>query len=261
MKKSGKSPRPPCFATRLRAGEPLLGTLVTIPAPEMVELLAGTGLDWLFIDCEHGAISLSHFVPLLQAAAPCPCVIRIPGHDAAWISRALDAGAAGIIVPRVDTAAQARAIVSAAKYPPRGSRGMGLSRAHGFGLRHADTLRHANDETAVIVQAETAAGVRNIRAIASVPGVDAVLVGPNDLAASLGHTGNTDAAPVQRAVDRVLTACRGAGKRSGYFSVQPAGMTRAIAGGVTLAAVGMDCLFLLDGVQSMRGEMAAQARR
>lgn len=261
MKKTRNPPRPPCFATRLRAGELLLGTIVTVPSPQLVELLAGAGLDWLFLDGEHGNVSLPDFVPLLQAAGTCPCVIRVPAHDPVWIGRALDAGAAGIIAPRVDTAAQARAVVRAAKYPPHGARGMGLARAHGHGLRHADHVQHANRETAVIVQAETAAGVRNIAAICAVPGVDAVLIGPNDLAASLGHPGRLDAAPVTRAIDRVLAACRRAGKPGGYFAVQPSGMSAALAGGATLAAVGMDTLFLLDAVRAMRAGMTAQARR
>lgn len=260
MKKTRKLPRPPCFAARLRAGEHLLGTIVTTPAPELVELLAGTGLDWLFLDCEHGTLTLADFVPLLQAAAPCPCVIRIPGHDPAWISRALDAGAAGIIVPRVDTAAQARAIVAAAKYPPRGKRGLGLSRAHGFGLRAADYLQHANDETAVIVQAESGAAVRNIGAIAAVSGVDCVFIGPNDLAASLGHTGSLDAAPVTRAADRILAACQRRKKQAGYFAGSAAGMGRALAGGATLLAVGTDTLLLRGAALAMRAEMAALGR-
>ena len=257
MKKSRKLVRPPSFAARLRAGELLLGTIVVTPSPEMVETLAGTGLDWLFIDCEHGVIDTSHLVSLLQAAGDCPCVVRIPGHDPAWIGRALDAGAAGIIAPRVDNAAQTQAIVAAAKYPPRGARGMGLSRAHGFGLRHADYLQHANDETAVIVQAETRAAVRNIASIAAVPDVDAIFIGPNDLAASLGHTGQLDAAPVARAIDRILVECRRARKQVGYFSVAPDGMRRAIHGGATLAAVGMDMLFLIDAVRGMRRHMDA----
>lgn len=261
MKKTRKSPRPPCFATRLRAGDLLVGSIVTMPAPQLVELLAGAGLDWLFLDGEHGNVSLPDFVPLLQAAGTCPCVIRVPAHDPVWIGRALDAGAAGVIVPRVDNAQQARAVVRAAKYPPDGARGMGLARAHGHGLRHADYVRHANVETAVIVQAESAAAVRNIDAICAVPGVDAVLIGPNDLAASLGHPGRLDAAPVTRAIDRVLAACRRARKPAGYFAAQPAGMATALAGGATLAAVGMDTLFLIDAVQALRTAMSAQAGR
>jgi 2-dehydro-3-deoxyglucarate aldolase/4-hydroxy-2-oxoheptanedioate aldolase len=261
MKKSRKSRGAPSFARRLRAGEYLLGTIVICPAPEIVETLAGTGLDWLFIDCEHGVIDASHFVALMQAAGSCPCVVRIPGHDPAWIGRALDAGAAGIIAPRVNTAAQARAIVAAAKYPPRGTRGMGLSRAHGFGLRHADYLRHADAETAVIIQAESRTAVKNIAAIAAVPGIDAIFIGPNDLAASLGHLGNVDALPVVRAIDRIMSTCRRADKHVGYFSVTTAGMRHALASGATLAAVSCETLLLIGAVRAMRDEMNALRRR
>ena len=261
MKKTRKLRGAPSFAQRLRAGEYLLGTLVITPAPEIVETLAGAGLDWLFIDCEHGVIDASHFVSLLQAAGSCPCVVRIPGHDPAWIGRALDAGAAGIIAPQVDTAAQARAIVAAAKYPPRGTRGMGLSRAHGFGLRHADYLRRADDETAVIIQAESRTAVRNIAAIAAVPGIDAIFIGPNDLAASLGQLGRVDARPVVQAIDRVMSTCRRAGVQVGYFSVSAAGMGQALANGATLAAVGCETLLLIGAVRAMRDEMNALQRR
>lgn len=257
MKKTRKSPRPPTFAGRLRAGEPLLGTIVITPSPEIVETLAGSGLQWLFLDCEHGVIEPSHFVALFQAAGTCPCVVRVPGHDATWIGKALDAGAAGIIVPRVDTVAQARAVVAAARYPPVGRRGMGLSRAHGYGSRHADYMQHANEETAVIVQVESAAALRNVEAIAAVPGVDCLFIGPNDLAASLGFMGNLNAAPVTRAIDRILGACRRLHKPVGYFAVGSAGMARAIEGGATLAAVGNETLLLLGAVHALRAEMAA----
>ena len=98
--------------TRLHNGELLIGTLISLPSPEVTELMAQTGFDWLFIDAEHGAFNPQQAQSMLQAAGDCPCVIRVPAGDDIWIKKALDIGAAGIIVPQVHTAEQARQIIN-----------------------------------------------------------------------------------------------------------------------------------------------------
>ena len=177
------------FRQRLIAGETLIGTIVTLESPEIVEALCHIGFDWLFIETEHSPL-LPHAVQqIIQMAADTPCVVRLSRSDEISIKRALDAGAAGIIVPQVNSAAHARLVVSYAKYAPMGTRGIGLSRASKYGLNFDDYVANANENTAVIVQAEHIDAVENIDEICDVEGVDAVFIGPYDLSASLNKIG------------------------------------------------------------------------
>ena len=141
------------FATRLRRGDTLLGTIVTLAAPEVPELLSAAGLDWLFIDCEHAPLDFLAAQALLQAARV-PCVVRVPDGHEATLKKALDIGAAGVVIPMVNSGQQARGIVSFCKYPPLGTRGVGIVRAQSYGLSFQDYVAHANESTAVIVQVE-----------------------------------------------------------------------------------------------------------
>ena len=151
------------FRKRLRAGELLLGSMVTLPSAAIAEILAEAGFDWLFIDGEHGPLETGDIVAILQAVGDrVACIVRVPGAEEAPIKKILDQGAEGIIVPQVNTAEQAASVVRYARYSPAGSRGVGLSRAHGYGMRFQEYLQTANDRVAVIVQAEHARAVENI---------------------------------------------------------------------------------------------------
>ena len=145
------------FRQRLLAHETLIGPLVATSSTEIVELLASLDFDWLFLDAEHGAYGPEQIPALLQAAGDCPCLVRIPGPDEAWVKKVLDAGAAGIIVPQISTIEQAQSVINYSKYPPLGKRGVGLGRAHGYGKDFADYLANANDQTIIVLQAETRA--------------------------------------------------------------------------------------------------------
>src|SRR5689334_16358789 len=123
------------FRARLRRGERLLGTMITLPAPEVAEIMAAVGFDWLFLDAEHGVFAAHALQAMLQAAGPIPCLVRISAAAEVPIKQALDIGAAGIIAPQVNSAAQAEQVVSWAKYAPLGARGVGVGRAHGYGLQ------------------------------------------------------------------------------------------------------------------------------
>jgi 2-dehydro-3-deoxyglucarate aldolase/4-hydroxy-2-oxoheptanedioate aldolase len=247
---------------RLRAGELLRGTLLTIGATEVADLLAGAGFDWLFVDAEHGALDPRDVLLILQVVAGrTPCLVRVPTLDEAWIKRVLDAGADGIIVPQVSTAEQAERAVRYAHYPPRGTRGLGTGRANRYGLGLAGHLDRAREQVAVVVQAETADAVRNVAAIARVPDLDAVFVGPFDLSASLGHPGDLDHPEVQSAIARVAEVCLGAGVRTGIFALGAAGLRGRPREGFTLLAAGVDAA-LLGGaaemlVQDLRREVVA----
>jgi len=233
------------FRQRLLEGQRLIGTVVSLNSPEVIEILVKAGFDWLFIDAEHSPLDAGALQRLLQAAgSQFPCVIRIPDHAEISIKRALDMGAAGIIVPQVNSAEQAEKIVGYAKYAPRGSRGVGLARAHGYGFDLDEYIGRANDSTAVIVQAEHIRAVENIREIASVKGVDAVLVGPYDLTASMGIIGQVTDPEVTAAIDTVTAACTQLGVRLGIFGLSANAVENYARSGYTLLTVGIDAVLL-----------------
>ncbi len=233
------------FRERLLAGDQLIGTMVTLGAAEVAEILALAGFDWLFLDAEHGVLTPPLLQALMQGAGrEMPCLVRLPGDDEIAIKKALDAGAAGIIVPMVNSAEQAAAVVSRAKYAPQGRRGVGLGRAAGYGLAFQAYLDRANAETAVVVQAEHIAAVAQIEAIVAVEGVDAVLIGPYDLSASMGLMGQVDHPEVQAAIGQVTAVCRQASVPLGIFGVSAAAVQPYIDLGYTLIVAGVDTLML-----------------
>src|SRR3954447_19554110 len=208
------------FRERLVGGELLVGTMVTLAAPAVAEIVAAAGFDWLFIDAEHSALNTREIQGLLQGAGTStPGVVRLSAATEVSIKKALDIGAAGIIVPQINTAEQAADVVRMAKYAPMGSRGVGFGRAQGYGLRVPDYVGGANDTTAVIVQAEHIDAVRNIEEIVGVPGIDAIFIGPYDLSASMGKMGQLEDPEVRQAITRITDVCHAAGVRLGIFGV------------------------------------------
>jgi 2-keto-3-deoxy-L-rhamnonate aldolase RhmA len=244
------------FRKRLRAGETLFGSMVTLPTAAAAEILADVGFDWLFIDGEHGPLETGEILAILQAAGNrVACVVRVPGAEEAPIKKILDQGAEGIIVPQVNTAEQAARIVRYARYAPIGSRGVGLARAHGYGMRFQEYLETANERVAVIVQAEHASAVENIESIVKVEGIDAVLLGPYDLAASLGKMGRIDDPAVTDAIDHVTRTCQAAGIPLGYFGVSASALRPYLERGYTLIVAGVDTLFLADAAKKLLEEL------
>ena len=240
------------FRARLKQGELLLGSLISLPNTEVVELLAKIGFDWLFIDGEHGPFDALQMQHMLQAASPhCPCLIRVASHDVVAIKNALDIGAAGIIVPQINTVTEAAQAIQAAKYPPTGNRGVGLARAHGYGLNFSDYLSRADSETCVVLQAETRAAVDNIEDIVALDHLDAILIGPYDLSANLGHMGELEHPEVVAAIKKVERACKQKNVQLGYFGVNAQAVGPYIDRGFTLIAAGVDSLFLLNGAQEL----------
>lgn len=244
------------FRTRLRAGETLLGTIVTLPSPAVAEILAESGFDWLFIDGEHGPLETGEILALLQAVGSrVACLVRVPAAEETPIKKVLDLGADGIIVPQVNTAEQAADVVRFARYSPAGSRGLGLARAHGYGMRFQEYLETANDRVSVVVQAEHALAVENIEAIVKVEGIDAVLLGPYDLSASLGKMGKIDDPAVVDAIGHVTKTCQAAGIPLGYFGVTAAAVRPYVERGYTLIVAGVDTLFLAGGARKILAEL------
>lgn len=240
----------PSFRSRVRAQETLVGTLVSLPSPDIVELLAALDVDWLFIDAEHGAFGPETVIELLRAAHQCPCLVRIPAIDEGWIKKVLDAGAAGIIVPQIATKAQAEQVITMCKYAPLGNRGVGLGRAHGYGQKFSDYLQHANDHTVIVLQAETASILNCIDDITAMPEVDAILIGPYDLSASLGHSGDLQHETVQSAIQTVLASCQRNSTAAGIFGVCAQDVAPYKALGFSLLTVGVDTLFIQTAAQA-----------
>jgi 2-dehydro-3-deoxyglucarate aldolase len=196
------------FRSRLRSMQTLLGTLITIPSPAVAEILSNAGFDWLFVDLEHSVMDIKDAETILQTVAGrVDCILRLPRNDEIWIKKGLDTGAAGIMIPQVNALEDAQRAVRCSKYPPQGTRSVGIARAHGYGTHFQEYIRHANDNTAVIVQIEHIQAVENIEQILSVEGIDAVFVGPYDLSASMNRMGELDHPEVLDALAHVRQAC------------------------------------------------------
>ena len=210
------------------------------------EICAGAGFDWLLIDGEHAPNDLNTILAQLQAIAGYPAshaIARVPvGHGhvgTALIKQYLDLGVQTILVPMVDTAEQARAVVQATRYPPQGIRGMAGARASRWG-RVADYGHQANEQICVLVQAETHTALDNLDAIAAVEGVDGVFIGPADLSASMGHIGEQDHPRVRAAIEDAFVRILRAGKAPGILMADDALARRYIALGGVFVAVGLD---------------------
>jgi len=211
-------PRPhEALRARLGAAEPLNSALLTIPDPGVAEVLSTSGFDVVIIDGEHGAFTLESMRDCLAAVTlgSAYVVVRVGGHGEVPITSALELGIDGVMVPCVDTAAEAARIVRFARYPPEGTRGVGISRATGYGTDLSARVERANAATAVMVMIESRAAVENADAIAAVGGVDALVVGPVDLAIEMGLSIGTSSDVVDSSYQRVIDAARHSGISAG----------------------------------------------
>lgn len=202
---------------KLTRGEFVIGPLVNFNSPWFVDLAGLIGFDHVMIDAEHGPMGPEGIETMVRAAeaAGMSAAVRVPANVPHEILRYLDIGAVAIQVPRVDSAAEARAAVAAVKYPPMGARGLAaITRAGGYGVDQpaAAYVDLANRETVVLAMIESEAGVENVDAILAVDGIDALVIGPGDLSASMGHKGDRTPGPVERAVDHVIARAKARGK-------------------------------------------------
>jgi 4-hydroxy-2-oxoheptanedioate aldolase len=203
------------FAARLRAGEPLTGLVVKMPAPWLLELAGRSGFDFAIVDTEHGPAEVDALEHHLRAAdcVGLPALVRVATGGRGEILHALDAGAQGVVVPHVGDAAAAEAVVRAAHYPPRGSRGLATTTraGHHGTVSVSEHVRTADDSTLVVAQVEDANAVPRTAAIAGTPGVDVTFLGAADLAMSLGHPGDGSHPVVAAAIEHVVRGVRDAG--------------------------------------------------
>ena len=238
---------------RLSRGEQLMGTLLSLPSPEIAEIMSMVGFDWLFIDLEHGPHGFMELQRILQAMKPgCSPLVRVPELSESNIKKVLDIGAEGVIVPKVNTAEEAQRAVAYAKYPTQGVRGVGAARAHGYGLNFKDYVEKANEATLVVIQIEHFEGVNHIEEIVKVPGIDVIFIGPYDLSASFGVAGQVEHPLVKVAIDKVEKACAKAGIPMGYFGTSPEAVkTYQDKDGYQLIACGTDSGFLIEKGKSV----------
>lgn len=230
----------------LQRREPAIGHWITFPAPSVVELMATAGMDWLLIDTEHGATDWETAEDMMRAVKGTEVVplIRVGANDPALMKKAFDRGAFGVIVPLVNTAEQARAAVAACKYPPEGIRGVAGSRVNRYGADLMQYFVEWNQQVLVIVQIETPEAVKNVDAIAAVPDVDVLFIGPNDLSAGLGHFRQFEHPEFVKAVDRIMQAALSNGKSSGIMTGGPDETLARIGQGFRFVAVGSDARLL-----------------
>ena len=248
---------------KIRRGEASLGSWMSMAHISIAEILASAGYDWVVVETEHTAIDVSEVLPLLIAierhgALP---LVRLAWNDPIQCKAVMDSGAAGVIVPMVNTAADAELAVKAIKYPPLGFRGVGLARAQAYGQQFERYVERANEDSLLIVQIEHIDAVRNIDAICAVPGIDGTYIGPYDLSMSLGIPGQLDHPDVVAAKQRVLEATLRHGLFAGIHLVHPDHAEHAtaecIAAGYRFIALGTDILFLGDSCRRLH----AAARR
>ncbi|QOJ24379.1 MAG: 2,4-dihydroxyhept-2-ene-1,7-dioic acid aldolase [Gammaproteobacteria bacterium] len=208
---------------KLSRSELTIGSWVTLGHPSIAEIMASAGFDWLVLDMEHSVLELGEVQAIIQVldAKQCPAIVRLTSNHPDQIKRVMDAGATGVMVPMIKSAADAEAAVASVYYPPRGQRGVGLARAQGYGASFQAYRQWLEENAVIVVMIEHVDAVQAIDQILAVPGIDAYIIGPYDLSGSMGRPGDLNHPDVQAAVAHVLEAGRRAGKPGGIHVIEP----------------------------------------
>ena len=242
------------FKTAIQQGKPQIGLWLDMGEAITAEIAGTAGFDWLVIDGEHGPNDLRSIIDQLRALASSSAepVVRIPVGESWIIKQMLDAGARTLLVPMVDSAAEAEALVSAMHYPPRGIRGMGavVARASGFNTidNYAQT---ASEGLCLLVQAETRAAIADLDNILKVDGIDGVFIGPADLAADMGYLGRIDEPEVQDVIEAAISKIVASGKAAGILTFNEAYNKRYMELGASFVAVGADVTEFSSALRSL----------
>ncbi|HLO61397.1 MAG TPA: aldolase/citrate lyase family protein [Azonexus sp.] len=248
------------FKRALAAGETQIGLFLGMANAYAAEVVATAGFDWLLIDGEHGPNDLRSIIEQLQVLGQYPVrpVVRTVDHDVARIKQLLDGGAQTLMVPMVETAEEAESLVRAMRYPPHGVRGVGTALARAARWNGVDGyFAQADREMCLIVQIESTAGLAGLDAILRVEGVDAVFIGPSDLAASMGYLGNPGHPEVKAAVEGAIRKIAAAGKAAGVFSADPAVAAGYREMGASFLLVGVDALLLRNASVALADKFKA----
>ncbi|GAA1862556.1 HpcH/HpaI aldolase/citrate lyase family protein [Microbacterium koreense] len=255
----------PTFRAMLaEADRPLAGMWVSSGSPLVAEVCAGSGLDWLLIDMEHGPNGLESVLAQLHAVSAYPTtpVVRVPIGDTVTIKQVLDLGAQNLLVPMVSSAADAADAAAAVRYPPRGRRGVGSALARSARWNRVDDyLTDADEHVSLFVQIETIEGVEAAGEIAATDGVDGVFVGPSDLAASMGLLGQQTHPDVVDAAHRAFAAVRAAAKPVGVNAFDPAAAQAHLESGASFVLVGADVSLLARGSEALAARWSSAANR
>jgi 4-hydroxy-2-oxoheptanedioate aldolase len=243
------------LADAVRGGSHSLGTFIGMATPVSAEVCAASGFDWVLLDLEHGAGGEEQVRDVVPAAGSygVPTIVRVEAAERIRIGRALDCGAAGIMLPRLNSAAEVNAALTHLRYPPAGDRGVATyNRACRFGL-DPGALDRADHETLCVVQIESAAAVAAADDIAAIDGVDVLFIGPRDLSHDLGVPGDITAPAYLQALDAVLAAARRHGKSSGMLVADGAGAAARLAQGWSFLAIGSDSTLLAATIRTELG--------
>lgn len=236
---------------QLNRSELTIGSWVTLGHPSIAEIMASAGFDWLVLDMEHSVLELSEVQAIIQVldAKQCPAIVRLTSNHPDQIKRVMDAGATGVMVPMIKSAADAKAAVDGVYYPPRGQRGVGLARAQGYGASFPAYRAWLEDNAVIVVMIEHVDAVKAIDEILAVPGIDAYIIGPYDLSGSMGRPGDLNHPDVQAAIAQVLEAGRRAGKPGGIHVIEPdpQALQQRIAAGFNFLGYALD-IRILDSI-------------
>lgn len=239
------------FTQKIRQAGPLTGMIMTLPEPALPQIAARSGFDWLFIDGEHSNLDYAGVETILAATPPdCYGIVRVPKLDEIWTKKVLDSGAEGVIFPQINTPEEAKRAVGFCNYPPDGDRSTGIGRAHDYGFSFGDYLGRANTDIAVIIQVEQKEGADRIKEIVDVDGIDALFIGPYDLSASLGVTGEVDHPVVLKAISDIRAAAKSKNLPVGIFAMDAKKAKAYIDEGFEYVAVGVDFLYFSEAAQN-----------
>lgn len=249
----------PTFKQRCKAGPPQIGCWLNLASPLVAELIAASGYDCVIIDGEHSPVDMMTVLSMLQAARTGggAVLMRVSSNEPAEIKRVADLGVDGIMVPQVESAAEAKRAAEAAYYPPLGRRGMAPSvvRAGSFG-RDRGYLAGAAGRLLLMCQIETGRGAGAVEEISQVPGIDLLFVGPHDLSADLGHPGEPDHPAVRRRIGEIELACRRVGMPIGGIPTPGRPARELIGAGYALVLSGSDVAFLREGAAAQLADLA-----
>ena len=240
----------------MKAGKPftrpLLGTFISMSSPQVAEIVSDSGFDLVIIDMEHSPFTIDSVQNSLQVMGDkIMKIVRVPGNDEIWIKRVLDTGCDGILVPMVNTAADALKVVQSSKYPLVGKRSVGLARAHGYGATFSEYIEKANGELVIMIQIEHKEGIRNIDEILKVEGIDSIFIGPYDLSASMGLTGQLSHPDVKAAISIIKEKCLKAGLPYGIYCSSTYIAVSEINDGCIFPCIGVDSAILLNSYKDM----------
>jgi 2-dehydro-3-deoxyglucarate aldolase len=240
--------------TKLKNNQLTLGSWITIPSTDVVEIMASANFEWLCIDMEHSSIDLemAKLLILTIQSKGMKALVRVPENEEVIIKRVLDSGADGIIVPMIKTKEEAIEAVEYAKYPPTGKRGVGLYRAQNYGTGLEKYKKWVDEEIVVIAQIEHIEAVHNIEDILQVEGIDGTIVGPNDLSGSMGFPGEYYREDVKKAIHDIKIACQKYNKPYGFHVIEsdPSKLQERIDEGCTFLAYSLDFFFLGDSARA-----------